>query len=92
MARTTRTPKPAYRPRITMTRTYGVYRVESESQPGAFYSVDGVLGVCECTAAQWGKPCKHARLAVATWEWHYRLRSLARRRSEEAAGAFPVAA
>jgi len=91
MARTTRIPKPAYRPHVHLTSVYGIYRVESESQPGTFFTVDGVLGTCECTAAQWGKPCKHARLAIATWNWHHQLRLVARRRME-AAGAFPAAA
>ncbi len=89
--RDTKAVKAPYRPHVRMTTVYGVYRIESESQPGTFHTVDGVLGTCECTAAQWGRDCKHGRLAVATWEWHYRLRSLARRRME-AAGAFPVAA
>lgn len=93
MAPTTRTPKPAYRPRVLRTTVYGVYQVQSESNPTVYYTVDGVLGECSCKAAEFHRACKHVRLGVATWTWHYRLRSLARRRaSEEAAGAFPVAA
>ncbi len=89
MARQTKTTKAAYRPRITMSPIYGIYFVESESKPGTSYRTDAILGTCNCPAC---KPCKHLSLAIKTWEWHYRLRSLARRRTEEAAGAFPVAA
>jgi len=81
--------KTVYRPRITMSPVYGIYFVESESRPGTSYRTDAILEKCSCPAR---KPCKHLSLAIKTWELHYRLRSLARRRMEEAAGAFPVAA
>lgn len=88
MARTTRTPKPAYIPRITMSPVYGIYVVESESRPGTSYRTDAILEKCSCPAR---KPCKHIVLAVKTWELHRRLRLVARQQ-REAAGAFPVAA
>lgn len=93
MPRTTRTPKPAYRPHVKLTRTYGVYRVESERAPGTYYTVDAVLDTCDCPAGDWGKVCKHRKLAVQVWEMHRRLRMATRRQQQqEAAGAFPVAA
>jgi len=92
MTRTARTPKPAYIPRITLTRTCGVYRIESESRPGTAYTVDAVLDTCDCPASGWGKVCKHRRFGLRVWEMHRRLRLAARQRSMEAAGAYPVAA
>ncbi len=76
-------PAPArtYRPRVTLTRTYGVYRVESEQQPGMTYRTDAVLGACDCPAGQYNRACKHVALAVHVWQMHHALRLAARQRS-----------
>lgn len=95
MPRTTRTPKPApapYRPHVRRTTMYGVYTVESESQPGLAYTTDAILETCTCPAGQHNKPCKHVRLSILVWMAHRRLRGAARRQQQEAAGAYPVAA
>jgi len=74
-------PTSTYRPRITLTRTYGVYRVESEKRPGVTYRTDAVRGACDCPAGQYNKACKHVALAVRVWEMHHALRLVARQRS-----------
>jgi len=74
-------PASTYRPRVTLTRTYGVYRVESEKQPGMTYRTDAVLGACDCPAGQYNRACKHVALAVRVWEMHHALRLAARQRS-----------
>jgi len=76
-------PAPArtYRPRVTLTRTYGVYRVESEQRPGVTYRTDAVLGACDCPAGQYNRACKHVALAVHVWQMHHALRLAARQRS-----------
>ena len=71
-------PTSTYRPRVTLTRTYGVYRVESEKQPGMTYRTDAVLGACDCPAGQYNRACKHVALAVRVWEMHHALRLAAR--------------
>jgi hypothetical protein len=73
-------PASTYRPRVTLTRTYGVYRVESEKQPGMTYRTDAVLGACDCPAGQYNRACKHVALAVRVWEMHHALRLAARQR------------
>jgi hypothetical protein len=79
-------PAPArtYCPRVTLTRTYGVYRVESEKQPGVTYRTDAVLGACDCPAGQYNRACKHVALAVRVWEMHHALRLAARQQSAAA--------
>jgi len=74
-------PASTYRPRVTLTRTYGVYRVESEKRPGVTYRTDAVLGACDCPAGQYNRACKHVALAVRVWEMHHALRLAARQRS-----------
>jgi len=64
MLRATRTPKPAYRPHVKLTCTYGVYRVESERTPGTYYTVDAVLDTCDCPAGAWRKTAKERRNAL----------------------------
>jgi len=94
MPRTTRAPKPAYRPRVLLTATRSVDRVESESTRGRWYTVDAVAGTCTCPAGQWEKPCKHARLGLAVWTAQRQMCLAARNRvtTTEAAEAFRVAA
>jgi len=91
---TTRAPQPAYRPRVMLTATRSVYRVESERMPGVTYRVDAVAGTCTCPAGQWEKPCKHARIGLMVWEAQRQMCLAARNgvTTTEAAGAFPVAA
>ncbi len=91
MPRTARTPKPAYRPHVKITRTRGVYKIESERTPGHFYTVDAVLDECDCPAAGWGKACKHRRLGLQVWAG-YRAMRLAARGMTKAARTIPAAA
>jgi len=74
-------PTSTYRPRVTLTRTYGVYEVESEKRPGVTYHTDAVLGACDCPAGQYNKACKHVALALRVWQMHHALRLTARQRS-----------
>lgn len=57
--------KRAYTPSIQLVdRMAGRYLVSSETYTYVLYEVDAINGRCECTAnAQWGKVCKHIRLA-----------------------------
>jgi hypothetical protein len=57
------------------------YDVESESEPGRFYSVDAGVGVCSCPDHQWrGSVCGH--------QWAIRLlEALARLRAPGGVGA-----
>jgi len=91
MPRTTRSPKPAYRPHVKITRTRGVYKIESERTPGHFYTVDAVLDECDCPAAGWGKVCKHRRLGLQVWAG-YRAMRLAARGMTKLARTIPAAA
>jgi hypothetical protein len=74
-------PASTYRPRVLLTRTYGVYQVESEKRPGVTYRTDAVLGTCDCPAGVYNRACKHVALAVRVWEMHHALRLAARQRS-----------
>ncbi len=74
-------PASTYRPRVLLTRTYGVYQVESEKRPGVTYRTDAVLGTCDCPAGVYNRACKHVTLAVRVWEMHHALRLAARQRS-----------
>ncbi len=74
-------PASTYRPRVLLTRTYGVYEVESEKRPGVSYRTDAVLGTCDCPAGVYNRACKHVALAVRVWEMHHALRLAARQRS-----------
>jgi len=47
-----------HRPRIALSGTRGVYRVESQMHVGAFYTTTAAS--CTCPAGQWGKACKHS--------------------------------
>ena len=49
-------------PHNAIKRGAGVYSVKSEHDPRIAYTVQEVNGdlVCNCRAAQYGKPCKHA--------------------------------
>ncbi len=92
MPRTTRTPKPAYRPHIRVSDVHGVYLVESERFAGEYYTTDPILETCTCEAAKWGRAtCKHRRLALQVWDAH-RVMRLRARGMTEAAGVIPVAA
>jgi hypothetical protein len=96
MARTTRTPKPAYRPFIRATRTLGVFQVQSESEPSVMYTTDAVLETCSCKAGEYRRRCKHITRSQGVFDALLRVRAAIRaqqrRQAEEAAGAFPAAA
>ncbi len=85
--------KEMYRPHVKTAAVYGTYLVESEQFPGEYFHTDPLLSACTCPAT---KPCKHIRIAEqvhdALMRMRYAVRAQQRRASEEAAGAFPVAA
>ncbi len=91
-ARTTRTPKPAYRPRVKPSSTMGIFFIQAESAPETYYTVDAVLEKCSCKAGEFGYRCKHVRISQGVFDALVRVRMATRRQQQEAAGAFPVAA